>query len=254
MINKIINFILNAIIFLGASLWHALYKWYSKDILRGNITLFVLLAHTFLLFGNFSFNSEKPLNITQAKPITVNTVIFEKEKPKPKPKEIKRKPKIQTKKPLKNEVKEKPKKKIVKKEPSPKKKDNDKLLKELTLLSKAIEKIDFNEENEPEPKKKNETKAPAVKSSQNRKAENYHRNLMRSLQQNLLLPEYGSVKVQITVSNTGKIIDIKVLSHQSEENKTYLMKSLPSLLLPSFGDSFPGSKQESFIITLTSDI
>lgn len=77
----------------------------------------------------------------------------------------------------------------------------------------------------------------------------YRDELAYRLKLLLKLPKYGEVKLRLTVDRSGKVSNVKVLSFQNEENKTYLENALPQLKLPPFGSNF--SCQEEYIFTIT---
>jgi outer membrane biosynthesis protein TonB len=72
------------------------------------------------------------------------------------------------------------------------------------------------------------------------------------LQQQLHLPDFGEVKVQITLRADGTIEKCVVLKAESEKNKKYLEEKLPSLRFPDYkGQS--GSRQ-TFVLTFCNEI
>lgn len=62
----------------------------------------------------------------------------------------------------------------------------------------------------------------------------YENKLTFFMQEALKLPKYGEVKVAITLHCSGKVIGVNVLEAHSDENKTYLLQTLPSLQFPPF--------------------
>jgi len=70
--------------------------------------------------------------------------------------------------------------------------------------------------------------------------------LIKELQQNLKLPEFGEVKVSFMIYPTGEIKDIIILEHQSNENQKYLKNSLSELLFKSINKMF--DEPQKFIV------
>ena len=64
----------------------------------------------------------------------------------------------------------------------------------------------------------------------------------------LHLPEYGEVKMEITVRPDGSVASVKVLEAQSSKNKSYLEKSLPLLLLPTYDKNM-----RTFVLTFCNE-
>lgn len=81
----------------------------------------------------------------------------------------------------------------------------------------------------------------------------YREELASRLKLLLKLPEYGLVKLKLTLSRAGKVIKVDVLSSESALNRSHIQKTLPSLSFPSFGDNFGSESSHTFQITLSSD-
>lgn len=62
----------------------------------------------------------------------------------------------------------------------------------------------------------------------------YEERIASIMQHALKLPNYGEVKVTITLHCSGKVTDITVLCSQNNENKSYLLESIPTLSFPPF--------------------
>lgn len=69
----------------------------------------------------------------------------------------------------------------------------------------------------------------------------------------LRLPDYGAVKIKLTLDRTGKVIKVNIIRSESNKNKSYVESKIPTLLFPSFGQRFPGLSQKTFEITLQND-
>ena len=76
----------------------------------------------------------------------------------------------------------------------------------------------------------------------------YEETIIRYLQHLLQLPEYGEVKMELTVKSDGSISRIKVLKTESMKNKNYLEKNLPLLKLPVLGS------EKTFTLTFCNEI
>lgn len=70
--------------------------------------------------------------------------------------------------------------------------------------------------------------------------------LIKELQDNLNLPDYGSVKVSFTILPDGEIKDIVILEYQSNENQKYLKNSLSELSFKSINKMF--DEPQKFIV------
>lgn len=82
----------------------------------------------------------------------------------------------------------------------------------------------------------------------------YQDELSLCLRSFLQLPEYGEVKVRLTLKRNGTLLSVKVLKAESEKNRQYLEKTLQTFRFPTFGKSFEGQDQYSFTITLSNEI
>ena len=69
----------------------------------------------------------------------------------------------------------------------------------------------------------------------------------------LRLPEFGDVKLKLTLERSGKIANVSVLSAQSSLNRTYIESTLPTLKFSDFGKNFSGQSQYTFVINLTNE-
>jgi len=81
----------------------------------------------------------------------------------------------------------------------------------------------------------------------------YRDELASRLKLGLRLPEYGEVKIKLTLERSGKVAQVQIVSSKSVKNKEYIEKTLPTLTFPGFGDNFKGSTQYTFAITLNNE-
>ncbi len=167
-------------------------------------------------------------------------------------------------KPLKEEKKkesvEKPKKAEVKKiEPKKETKKVDHAL--LKNIEENIAKIG-KKADKPSQKKDLKLDLPQAISSLNIETDKvetvvdipYEDEIRLFLKASLILPEFGDVKIKLTVKRSGKVTLVEVLKSESKKNKEYLEESLLKLKLPSFGKHFLGLEEKSFTLTLSNAV
>lgn len=58
--------------------------------------------------------------------------------------------------------------------------------------------------------------------------------LYTTLYSSLKLPEFGEVKLQVTIKKNGTVSNLKIMQSNSEKNKIYLETQLPQLKFPDF--------------------
>lgn len=207
--------------------------------------------------------------------------------PKPKPVEIRhpkeeqeKKPKWKTPVPHIDEKKEKPKtpskvvgkkesvkapaKQVAKKVETPKK-NNDALQKLLASAEESIAKIDKNRDKGGAKASKAGMTVPGKIDKLQIDAitvggdvltgteATYRDELSMKLRRLLRLPEFGDVKLKLTLERSGKIANVSVLSAQSSLNRTYIESTLPTLKFSDFGKNFSGQSQYTFVINLTNE-
>ncbi|MBX9702630.1 MAG: hypothetical protein K2X39_00620, partial [Silvanigrellaceae bacterium] len=80
----------------------------------------------------------------------------------------------------------------------------------------------------------------------------YRDEVAQILQGALRLPEYGSIKVELTINKAGKVDKIKILSSESSKNKQYIEQKIPGLHFPPFGNRFQETEC-TFSITLKNE-
>lgn len=69
----------------------------------------------------------------------------------------------------------------------------------------------------------------------------------------LKFPDYGTVKIKLTLDRTGKVTKVETMQSESAKNKAYLERTLPTLQFSAFGQQFSGAAQYTFLITLHND-
>ncbi len=81
----------------------------------------------------------------------------------------------------------------------------------------------------------------------------YSGEVAARLKMALKLPDYGAVKIELTLDRSGKVIKVKTVHSESNKNKVYVESKVPALLFPSFGQRFQGESQKTFLLTLQND-
>ncbi|MCB1114026.1 MAG: hypothetical protein KDK62_04655 [Chlamydiia bacterium] len=135
------------------------------------------------------------------------------------------------------------------KEPPKKPSANDK--KKQELLAKAKESL-----NKPTDKKE-ELKVPEIALPQEEglstEQRSYRDELVGRLKLLLKLPEYGLVKLRLTIGSGGEVAKVEILSATSQKNRKHIESTLPTLTFPAPGKNGDKSGKISFLLTLSSD-
>ncbi|MCB1107589.1 MAG: hypothetical protein KDK76_05800 [Chlamydiia bacterium] len=74
-------------------------------------------------------------------------------------------------------------------------------------------------------------------------------SLAQVLKEGLELPEHGVVKLELTVSQSGRVLKLQVLHTASEKNKRYLELNLPQISLPPFNEELKNESEHTFTLT-----
>lgn len=85
------------------------------------------------------------------------------------------------------------------------------------------------------------------------KETSYKDEIAYRLKMALKLPDYGAVKIKLTLSRTGKVVKIEIVKSESNKNKAYVENKIPTLLFPSFGQKFQGEPHYTFEFLLQND-
>lgn len=85
------------------------------------------------------------------------------------------------------------------------------------------------------------------------KEASYSDDIAYRLKMALRLPDYGTVKIKLTLDRTGKVLKVEIVQSESNKNKGYVENKIPTLLFPSFGQRFQGVAQNTFVISLQND-
>jgi len=85
-------------------------------------------------------------------------------------------------------------------------------------------------------------------------AENdYANSLVRTLKSMLTLPEFGEVKIAITIDRSGRVTNLTILETESRLNQKTIERVLKEAKFSSFGSNFSGEKEHTFAIVLKND-
>lgn len=82
----------------------------------------------------------------------------------------------------------------------------------------------------------------------------YVGRMLSYLHQSLNLPEFGEVKIQLTLRQDGSIAKLVILNSESEKNRRYLESNLPRLHLPSLDGSLAKKAEQTFILAFCNEI
>jgi outer membrane biosynthesis protein TonB len=82
----------------------------------------------------------------------------------------------------------------------------------------------------------------------------YEQELAERLRLLLKLPEWGSVRVALTVARDGSVVGLKILEAQSETNRVYVASHLEGQALAPFGKEYAGEVQHTFRLTLNNEL
>jgi hypothetical protein len=80
-------------------------------------------------------------------------------------------------------------------------------------------------------------------------APSYSEFLIAYLQESLDLPEYGEVKIKLTINREGNLLDSAVLASENPKNSEFLKNRLPELTFPCFNDFGVDEKNLTFTIS-----
>jgi hypothetical protein len=83
---------------------------------------------------------------------------------------------------------------------------------------------------------------------------NYTDALIQCLHQSLSLPDYGEVKIQLSLRQDGTVAKIVVLKTQSEKNRQYLQSHLTRLRFPPLEGVYANKKECAFVLTFCNQL
>lgn len=119
-------------------------------------------------------------------------------------------------------------------------------------LKKALEALN-NVKTSPYGKANDATKNITLRKNDNlagkgQESITYEMAIASFLRQWLKLPEYGSVKVSLTLSPDGKVVKLRTLTSESELNRHFVEERIPRLIFPVAGNNL--AKQSNKTLTL----
>lgn len=88
----------------------------------------------------------------------------------------------------------------------------------------------------------------------NSQERSYYDELASRLKLLLRLPEFGEVKIKLTLARSGKYVKVSIVRAESQSNRKYVEKTLPTLKYPAFGNNFSGKDQYTFVISLSNEL
>lgn len=127
--------------------------------------------------------------------------------------------------------------------PPSKKSDHKESLQQLAAALETLNKVEKKSEelSLPTPLVLHHEKQQSIRPS-------YEEILIQYLQQELELPEYGEVKLKLTLDREGNLLDHQVISSKSAKNTEFLKNRLPDLSFPCFNES--GNKEKKITFTI----
>lgn len=121
---------------------------------------------------------------------------------------------------------------------------------QLALLKKALDENPITAPSAPPSKTK---PLPPLRFKTDEIALDYTEHLMQTLHQSLTLPEFGEVKIQLTLHQDGRVAKVIVMHAESRKNREYLEKNLPYLQFPSFTGDLCSKKESTFILNFCNE-
>ena len=82
----------------------------------------------------------------------------------------------------------------------------------------------------------------------------YVSNLIRLIQLSLTIPEKEAVSLKLTITRSGMLKTLSIMSSKSQRNKQVVEKGLSSLRYPAFGTAFSHDKEHTFSLRLTREM
>ncbi len=135
---------------------------------------------------------------------------------------------------------------------------SDSLLKE---LEESIAKIETKSDKPTISKKtisSSKAMAPIVlqidsQEEQSAETMSYTDTLISYLHQELRLPDYGEVKIQLSLRQDGTVAKLSVLKAKNEKNRQYLESQLSRLRFPCFEGTLANKKEHTFVLTFCNE-
>ncbi|MCB1118890.1 MAG: hypothetical protein KDK65_02920 [Chlamydiia bacterium] len=81
----------------------------------------------------------------------------------------------------------------------------------------------------------------------------YRHQLASYLKLYLELPEVGDVDMELTLNRQGQVVQVTHVTSQSDTNRAYIQRMVPTLIFPPFDDSVGKELQQTFFIHFQND-
>lgn len=137
-----------------------------------------------------------------------------------------------------------------KKETPPKKKSSSSPTHTAALLAEAQKNLNEVKEGPRSTTKTEKKSPPPVTASDGESIEAYASILVLQIQEQFVLPEYGEVKISLTLEKSGKVKALVIKESRSEKNSAYLKEKLNQFQFIPFYGTLKEAKEHTFIITL----
>lgn len=85
-------------------------------------------------------------------------------------------------------------------------------------------------------------------------SDNYQDQLIDLLQSGLDLPDYGDVKLKLTLKKDGTIMELTIIEAQSQKNRSYLEKNLKTVHFPVFSGGLAKENTHTFTLTFCNQL
>lgn len=85
-------------------------------------------------------------------------------------------------------------------------------------------------------------------------SDNYQDQLIDLLQSGLDLPDYGEVKLKLTLKKDGTIMELTIIEAQSQKNRSYLEKNLKTVHFPVFSGGLAKENTHTFTLTFCNQL
>lgn len=82
----------------------------------------------------------------------------------------------------------------------------------------------------------------------------YRSDIAQRLKMHVRLPGQGEVRIKLTISRAGKVLNLTVVQAKNADNRQAVENVVPKLVFSPFGENFPGKNEYSFQITLRNEI
>ena len=83
--------------------------------------------------------------------------------------------------------------------------------------------------------------------------QSYTDTLISHLHESLSLPDFGEVKIQLSLRQDGSVVKVIVLKARNEKNRQYLESNLPHLKFPRFDGAWANKKEYTFVLTFCNE-